>query len=41
MFNYDDKVKLREIVRNIFKENDLDKDGTLDKEELYTAVTHN
>lgn len=41
LFNYDDKVKLKEIVRSIFKENDVDKDGTLDKDELYNAVTHN
>jgi Ca2+-binding EF-hand superfamily protein len=41
LFNHDDKVKLKQIVRQIFKENDIDGDGNLDREELYNAVTRN
>lgn len=41
IFNHDDKIKLKQTVRQIFKENDLDGDGNLDRDELYTAITKN
>ncbi|KRX00947.1 hypothetical protein PPERSA_09553 [Pseudocohnilembus persalinus] len=41
LFNYDDKVKLKEQVRLIFKEADLNGDKVLSKEELQKAVNEN
>ena len=41
IFNHDDKIKLKQPVKQIFKENDLDGDGNLDRDELYTAITKN
>lgn len=41
LFTHDDKVKLKGIVRQIFKECDINGDGLLDKEELYKATSTN
>ncbi|EAR91254.3 EF-hand pair protein (macronuclear) [Tetrahymena thermophila SB210] len=41
LFTHDDKVKLKGIVRQIFKECDTNGDGVLDKEELYKATSTN
>ena len=41
IFNHDDKMKLKQTIGQIFKENDLDGDGNLDRDELYTAITKN
>ena len=41
IFNHDDKMKLKQTVRQIFKENDLDGDGNLDRDEPCTAITKN
>jgi len=41
LFTHDDKVKLKGIVREIFHDCDLNKDGVLDKEELLKATSTN
>ncbi|EGR29033.1 hypothetical protein IMG5_165020 [Ichthyophthirius multifiliis] len=41
LFSEDSKLKLKQIIRQIFKDNDLNKDGLLSKEELLQAATNN